>query len=237
MTENKLIGQILKVKDLTPKMIEEIFSLYEKYFFIKRESFDKNLKEKSWIILILDSKTNEIRGFSTMMLLKTIVQGKDIHAIFSGDTIVEEDSRNESVLMRMFARFTLELSKKYENLYWFLLSMGYRTYRFLPMFFYEFWPCFEKKTPVFEQKVIDTLSVKKFGDFYNPEKGIIYPQMGCHLKPEFAQIPTKRLKNPHVMFFLEKNLGYIKGDELASITALSKENFKPEILKRLGLAI
>ncbi|MCK4665126.1 hypothetical protein KAU33_00150, partial [Candidatus Dependentiae bacterium] len=69
MTENKLIGQILEIKKLTPKMTEEIFTLYTKYFFIKKEAFDKDLKEKSWIILILDTKTNEIRGFSTMMLL------------------------------------------------------------------------------------------------------------------------------------------------------------------------
>ena len=34
-----------------------------------------------------------------------------------------------------------------QHLYWLLTSKGYKTYRFLPVFFNEFYPCFSSPTP------------------------------------------------------------------------------------------
>ena len=47
---------------------------------------------------------------------------------------------------------------------------------------------------------------------------------GDYLKPEMCKIPAGRTKDSHISFFLEKNPGFIHGDELACIASISLDN-------------
>ena len=67
----------------------------------------------------------------------------------------------------------LSLIDKYrdEPLYWYLISKGYRTYRFLPVFFREFYPRHDVATPPVEAAVLYALGRRKFGDSYDGANG------------------------------------------------------------------
>ena len=45
--------------------------------------------------------------------------------------------------------------------YWFLISKGYKTYRFLPLFFREFYPRHDAPTPAWAKEILDALGRHK----------------------------------------------------------------------------
>lgn len=219
---------------------EQMYNLMCRYFDnVLEDTFETDLKEKHWIILLEEGDTGVIRGFSTLMLLREMeIGGRRVSAIFSGDTIVEDSFRNTPGLFRTFLDFSIPLSKELERrgclLYWFLISMGYRTYRLLPSFFHEFYPRYDRETPPFEKEVIDRLAGSRYPGKYDSRTGVIhYPEGREALKPDCAGVPRSRLRNPHVRFFCRNNPLAGRGDELVCVARISERNLRPIGLRLL----
>src|SRR5215471_5105212 len=140
-----LIGQVVPVSDLTLAARDAMHALLARYFLgVSRHGFDTDLAEKEWAILLRDRASSSIEGFSTLMRLRVAIEGMPIVAFFSGDTIVARERWNEAVLPRLWGRHVLRLAaaETTPHVYWFLISSGYRTYRFLPVFFRHFYPTY-----------------------------------------------------------------------------------------------
>ena len=72
--------------------------------------------------------------------------------------------------------------------YWFLICSGYRTYRFLPVFFREFFPTHRRPTPAGARRVLDTLATRKFPTTYDATAGVIRPRPAARLRPGVAEV-------------------------------------------------
>jgi hypothetical protein len=108
-------------------------------------------------------------------------------------------------------------------LYWFLICSGYRTYLYLPLFFHEFAPRYDRPTPEFEHALIDTLGRMKYPDEY--ADGVVHVRRPREcLRPDLAVPRPAKLDNPHVRFFFERNPGCLRGDELVCVTEFSLAN-------------
>ncbi|MBN1695103.1 hypothetical protein JW879_06870 [candidate division WOR-3 bacterium] len=234
MKDKKITGRIIDIKELSGDYKKQMYSLFTRYFVVEEKTFFSDLNEKEKIILLFANGTKKIKGFSTLKTMRVTVDGTKIKAVFSGDTIVDSSYRNELDLMKHFGRYIYNNMEKGVKFYWFLISMGFRTYRFLPLIFEDYYPRYDRETPVFEKKIIDVLAYEKFGKAYNKEKGVIIPRNKNFLKVKHATIPLNRLTNPHIKYFLRSNPGYTKGDELACITEIKKENFKPIFYRITG---
>lgn len=226
----RLAGEIQNVKALTDAQKERMFELMKLHFDgIDQAAFNSDLSEKQWVILLYSYLTGTIVGFSTQMIIAKTIDDIPVTAVFSGDTIIHKDYWGDTELVRLWGRLILSLMQKYEDtkMYWFLISMGYKTYRFLPVFFKEFYPRYDKPTPEFEQNVLDTFGQLKYPLQYNSTLGIIHhSKTSARLKSGIADIKDYLLKNPHIAFFLQRNPFYYKGDELACVAELTKENLK-----------
>ena len=68
------------------------------------------------------------------------------------DTIVRRDAWGSSALPRTWIASVNALRRHYPRgrYYWLLITSGYRTYRFLPLFWRNFAPCFDEPTPMRE---------------------------------------------------------------------------------------
>jgi len=222
-------------RELSTAHHDRMYELMSAHFDrVTRENFEHDLSEKQWVILLRDSVSGEIQGFSTLMLLDAVILGEPIKAVFSGDTIVHRDYWGETELASVWGQFILSLIERYRGtkFYWFLISKGYRTYRFLPVYFKEFFPRFDKETPEFEGLLMEVLAERKFPHHYLPELGILrFDDDKDRLKPELAEVNELRKKDPHVAFFPDRNPGYVNGDELVCVAELSEENLKPIALK------
>jgi len=195
-----------------------------------RAQFDADLAEKESVLLLRDRDTGEIQGFSTLMPLKLTVDGRDIVAFFSGDTIVAAEYWGESILSRLWSRIVFEeadliaAERPSTRVFWFLICSGYKTFRFLPVFFRQFYPHPEAATPDDVQRILDTLGQAKFGPRYDAASGIVRLEQPTPLRHGIADVTGQRLRDPLVAFFARRNPGHINGDELACITEISRSN-------------
>ncbi len=204
----------------------EIFARH--YDCVSFEQFVFDLSEKD-CVLMLRNLEGVICGFSTQKVFRVSIGGTPVRAVFSGDTIVDRAYWGEQELGRCWCRYVSSVYWEEPGLplYWFLISKGYRTYLYLPLFFEAFYPNCDVPTPAFEQQLLDTLASAKFLDYYRPESGLIeFSHSQGQLKPHLAEVPARRLRDPHVQFFLKLNPGYASGHELACLAEISPLNMK-----------
>jgi hypothetical protein len=233
-----LIGELIPAVRITPAQRNGMFALMERHYDnVCRNRFNADLDEKDWVILLRDRDTGAIGGFSTQMLLDVEAAGRPIKALFSGDTIVDRDRWGDSALSHVWGRLALSLIDRQGGaaLYWFLISKGYRTYRFLPVFFHEFYPRYDSPTPTWASDAIDALALYKYPDDYEPQHGVIRAGPAKdRLRRGVADIGTERLRDPHVRFFAARNPGHVRGDELCCIAPLTRENFTAAAYRVIG---
>ena len=234
----KLNGRLVRVADVTDSERNEMFSLMETYYeHMDRSVFEADLDEKQWVILLQDPRDSVVHGFSTQMMLDLVVDGRPVRALFSGDTIVDHEHWAQNPLAQVWGQLALSLidANRSAQLYWFLITKGYKTYRFLPVFFHEFYPCYDGPTPAWASRVIDALVRHKYPTAYNSAAGIVpADHFGCRLRAEVAEITSQRLRDPQVQFFAEKNPGHARGDELCCIAPLTRENFTSAAYRVIG---
>ncbi len=221
--ESHIINQI----KLNDPLRREMFQLHDRYFaHLDQDRFMQDLSEKDWVILLKDT-LGTLAGFSTVQLLEIEISGHRTLFIFSGDTIVDQSHRQNSALAGSFGHVMLRVLHEHSQIpvYWYLISKGYRTFRFLPTFFNEFFPRYDREMPEEIENLIHRVSRLKFGDAYNPHAGVIrFPEQRDCLRPQYSDIPESRLCDPHVAFFLQKNPQFARGDELACLAAVTRDN-------------
>jgi hypothetical protein len=227
----RLAGRLVRATAIEPSRREEMFRLFEKYYEnVSQAKFIADLAEKHWVIMLLDPQNDELCGFSTQMFLELTVEGESVKGLFSGDTVVARDHWGHITLARMWGRLALSLIDKYapETLYWFLISKGYKTYRFLPLFFHEYYPRYDAATPPGACRLIDRFARYRFPLGYDPSTGVIRAgRHKDHLRSGVADVTAERLRDPHVRFFEQCNPGHIRGEELCCLAPLSRDNFTP----------
>jgi hypothetical protein len=216
--------------DLSPNDIRSMFRVFSENFNgATWEIFERDLRNKNWVILLQDGQSREIEGFSTLALYETTFDCQPISVVYSGDTIIRREYWGTPELPRSWIKTVLEKSANMpQPLYWLLISSGYKTYRFLTVFFKEFYPRFDRPTPPEMQRLMDMLSAQRFGADYHCASGIVRFQEGATpLRQGVAEVTDERLRDPQVAFYLERNPGYIHGDELVCLTRVHPDNFTP----------
>ena len=233
----RLTGRVQRPQNLTSAERSQMYALLVNYFAnVTRPHFEDDLAEKEWVILLTDTAAGQIEGFSTLMRLSVMVDGQPIVAFFSGDTIIHRDYWGEAELPRLWGRHVFSLAEALPDVpaYWFLISSGYKTYRFLPVFFREFYPTYLRSTPPAVKRIIDALARTKFPSEYDPERGIIRFTESAPLRPGVAEVTARRLKDPHVAFFVAANPGHAHGDQLPCLVELTRTNLTAAGRRMLG---
>ena len=219
-----MTGRLVRRNALTPADRDAMLDLLATYFTgVTRERFEADLAEKNWALLL--EEDGRLLGFSTLRIYETTTPGGEpVTVVYSGDTIVEQEAWGTAALPRCWiaAVRKLRASHSHGKLWWLLLTSGFRTYRFLPVFWRDFWPRHDGPTPPEAQELLDALARERFGSLY--KEGIVrFPEPQV-LREGCAAIPPGRLDDPHVAFFLEKNPGWVRGDELVCLTEIAEEN-------------
>jgi hypothetical protein len=208
--------------ELTRRDRDAMFALYTTYFATSdRVAFERDLSEKEWVVLLRDEH-GAIDGFSTLARF-TIGEAT---IFYSGDTIVARHRWGTFDLPRTWSRYVFEHAGP--NVYWFLISSGFRTYRYLPLFFRNFYPRNAELKPL-----LDAIAIAKFRDAYDPSSGVIKLATPAPLREGISD-PELRLTNPHVRFFIEANPGHADGDELACLVPIDVANLTSAGLRMIG---
>jgi hypothetical protein len=233
-----LVAKLVDVPEVTPSQRAEMFALMDDHYAnVHPHVFEADLAEKRWVIMVCDRATERLRGFSTQTWLEAEVGGRPIKALFSGDTIIHRECWGDPALFRVWGRLALALIDAHpsEDLYWFLISQGYKTYRFLPLFFREFYPRYDTPTPDPLRATIDALARGRAREEYDPANGVIRATpLQYRLRAGLADVTAERLRDRHVCFFLARNSGHANGDELCCLAPLTRANFTPAAYRVIG---
>jgi hypothetical protein len=173
-----------------------------------------------------DDDGGALRGFSTLLMYRTKAAGTPISVVYSGDTIVERAWWGSPALASTWIRAVKQLSAMNPDvdLYWLLLTSGYRTYRFLPVFFRSFYPRCDEETSPEAAALLDAIALERFGSRYDPEAGVVRFPRPQVLAPDLLDVSKGRTEDAHVRFFLARNPGYVRGDRLVCLTRIHDDN-------------
>ena len=222
-------GRLVPRAGLTPAIRGDMFALLAGQFdTARRDVFEADLEGKNWVLLLEDTANGSLRGFTTLLHYRACPGGRPVQVVCSGDTVVESSSMGSPSLSRDWIGAVNHLrGDDTRPLYWLLIVSGYRTYRFLPVFWREFHPRFDAAMPPTARALLDALAVDRFGSQYDPATGIVRLASPQVLRADLRAIPPARLEDPHIAFFARANPGYARGDELVCMTEIAPENLTP----------
>ena len=220
-------GRLIARDQLSRAQVDAMYGLFVANFeAVSRDSFRCDLDRKNWAIL-LEDHDRQLIGFSTLKFYHSVTSaGAPCSIVYSGDTIVSPHAWGSTVLARTWLQSVRELQRTQGTAptYWLLICSGFRTYRFLPVFWKQFFPNCRERTPQGVQEFMNRLAEHQFGSQYDAEAGIVrfqYPQILCN---QLRDIPRGRIRDAHIAYFQERNPGYVLGDELVCLTDVSEEN-------------
>jgi hypothetical protein len=230
-----LESQTIAANELRPACVERMCQLMQAHYEgVSKAQFLADLQAKQWVILLYDHDC--LCGFSTQVLFDHPHEGRRTKILFSGDTIIDKRHWGSLALPIAWGRLMLSLQASHPGaeLYWLLTTKGYKTYRFLPVFFHEFYPCPAAETPAFEKGLLCSAAAQRFGGRFEPASGILRAEPGAQrLREGVAEIDNWRLRDPHVAFFQQQNPGHARGDELVCLARFHPDNLKPYIRRQL----
>lgn len=199
---------------------------------VSPQQFDRDLQDKTHAVLLYKDG-GRLVGFSTFAFYHAIgPDGEPASIVCSGDTIVSPDAWGTSHLPSAWVQavHTLHDLTDNQSLYWLLITSGFRTYRFLPVFVKSFIPRLHSPGDPAMLACMHRLARQRWGDAYRAEAGIVQLTQPQRLRNSLAGVPLTRQADRHVAFFIERNPGHEQGDELVSLASLDRSN-----LTRAGL--
>lgn len=220
-------GFVKPVSEFTESDISSMYALMNEFYDNMDETvFRRDFADKDHCLVLYEGE--QIVGFTTQKVMSVNVDGREIHGIFSGDTIIHKDHWGETELFKIWAKFWFDYAEKYDEFYWFLICKGYKTYRIMPVFWREFYPNHRTVTPEYEQKIIHAYASQLYPDDYNPSTGVVeYRYVKDKLRPGVTDVDEQRLKNKDIAFFCKANPGHINGNDLACLARIDRSILKP----------
>lgn len=160
-----IIPQAVEVATLAAAEGAAMYELYARHYDAANPArFQADLDDKLYAVLLHD-EAGALLGFSTLAEYERDFAGRRIGVLFSGDTVIDAEHWGQQALA--FAWLRLAGARKalapQRPLYWFLISKGHRTYRFLTAFAHVFWPAHDRPTPPGMQALMDLLAQERFG--------------------------------------------------------------------------
>jgi hypothetical protein len=244
----RLIASVVSREALAESDRAAMCALMDAYYEgVTPDRFRDDLAEKGAVIVLRERETGDIAGFSTVMTLSAMADGEPVTGVFSGDTIVARGHWGEGLLARVWIDAVLAEVRAVQRLrpgapvYWFLICAGYKTFRYLPLFFRRFVPqpgaaagAREASQAARLGRIAAAFARAKFGDAFDEAAGVVRLRHATPLRSGIADVTAARLRDPAVAFFARANPGHVHGDELVCLAEVSLDNLTPAGLRMVG---
>ena len=225
--------QIVSPAELSRSVRRQMYELMvQNYDGTDWQKFNQDLDEKQFVML--GSDEGLVRGFTTWRCFEQHANSEKVIVLFSGDTIIESGYRGNPFWSMMWLRQAMALADQTDGpLWWMLTSKGYLTYRYLPIWFKEFFPRYDQVPSTEVISLLDCLGRRYGAEHYDASRNVLRCRDGQRLRRGVAEPDDKARANPHVRFFLERNDDWRNGDELVCIARLARDNLRGALAKRL----
>jgi hypothetical protein len=235
----QLHARVRERSALSTAEVSAMHDLFDRYYEGgSRQVFENDLAGKTHVIELNDDN-DRLRGFSTLAVFDIADDGRPdgqhSRGIFSGDTVIHHENWGEQPLARCFCRFagSVKAQAPADALYWLLISKGYRTYRYLPLFARRYFPAAGVTMPPAITELLTTLCRQRFGEAYDAQRGLVRlgAASGTRLRPAWCGVRDDVAQRAEVAFFLAANPDFAQGDELACLCELDESNLRSFALR------
>ncbi|MBX7166853.1 MAG: hypothetical protein K1X74_11035 [Pirellulales bacterium] len=217
--------EIVKVAKLSQDIRLQMYRLMNSYFCgVSKDIFLRDLGDKEWA-LILCTADRRVRGFVTIRSFYANLGNQPVHVLYTGDAVIAPEHWGHHGWLRLWARhmFGLALCSQAIPTYWIMLTASPRLYRMLPGFFCEYYPRESLDIPNDIRGLRDDVVNSRFPGQFNSPVNLVIPFTPTPVRePELARIEAGR--DEHDSFFVRANPGYLDGEFLVCITAISSGN-------------
>jgi len=222
-----LTGKTIAVRELDEATRRAAFALFATaYEGADWPRFVADLEEKQHVIVMRDQTTRLLKGFSTISVRFDETEGDKAIVVFSGDTVIDRDYWGQKLLHAQLARLFIRLQVRNPRLpvYWFLVSKGYKTYLGFIKNFPISIPRHDRPDDEHLRRLLDRVAAARFGATYDAATGIAVNTGHEWVRHGLAPIDARAQGNHHVRFFVERNPGHERGDELACLALIRKRD-------------
>jgi len=210
------------LEKITYEDIDAMYQVFVKYYHNSDfHTFVKDLYKKKGAILVKKVDDGTIVGFSTIGIIEKEISKKKCVGIFSGDTVIEKAYWGSPNLQTAFLHFIIitRIKNPTVNLYWFLITKGYKTYLLMANNWLHYYPRYDKKEDEKRKSLVKIFSNHFFPGAYDEKTGLLKFGEGYQcLKEGVAEITDgMRKKYPKIAFFEQVNPTWRQGTELPCI--------------------
>jgi len=236
-SNGRLLARVVRIKSLSPGLVDEMWQLFsQSYDEVTRAQFDADLAAKDAVIVGYDSGDGTFQGFSTLEVYRHVLGDTEVAVLFSGDTMLRPEYWGQTAMQAAFAGIAArQLARHpFTPLYWFLTSMGYRTYMVMARNFpARYWPRHDAATPPLIEGLIASLARRRYGTAWDDAQRVIRferPQgsLATHVAPI---TPELRAEVPEIDFLVRSNPDYQRGVELACVARITLADLARAALK------
>lgn len=218
-------GRYVRRENIPQHYLEQMYEIYAQYYANTRISiFLEDFEKKHGAILILHPKKDEIVGFSTVALHQFRLENKNYTFLFSGDTVIKKEFWGCRTLQSTMVKLLLKLRLRYpfDELYWLLISKGYKTYLLLANNYYVYYPHHEGQHSHLKP-IVEHYCKTHFGEYFDQHTGLLnFGSDYQPLKADVAPITEQmRAENSKISFFEQQNPTWVHGTELPCIGRLA----------------
>lgn len=210
----------IPLSQLLPTQITALWELYSSFYdHVNEETFRQDLANKD-AVYVGFAGDERIVAFSTTRTYLHESQGQRVAILFTGDTVVHPDFWGTGALHRAIALDCLlfRLKNPFRRCYWNLIASGNRTYSTLCRNFPTYWPRYDRKTPHHIRALIESIGGTEFPGLFNPRTGVVEMKTPTAVfKERYAPFDPATLSRPEIAFFVQKNPGFRRGDELVCL--------------------
>jgi hypothetical protein len=205
------------------------------YEGVDPDRFAADLDDKQFVILLFSRQTDELLGFSTIRLQRERFGQTEAELLFSGDTIIHPDYWGEKALDAAFSRFLFRrrLARPFRPLFWLLLSGGYKTYLIILNYFPLAFPRRDRQPRDRERAFLDDVAGRWWGNQYDPRSGVMRLERHYHTRTGVAPVDRVTARHPDIAFFLERNPGHVRGDELVCLAPVRLRDLLMSVVRIL----
>ena len=206
----RLSAEVVSRERVTPPIARTCISCSRPTFRTRRFSSSRTTwREKDTVILLRDPDDARVVGFSTLMKIGITIENRNVVGFFSGDTIIAREHWGSSLLARLWVTTVFREAECIRQhapdtlFYWFLISSGYKTWRYLPTFFVAYAPHPDVQPSPFDRQVMQTLATteirrrlpRRFGHRPVPPRQSAAPRCGRGDRSETAR-PARGILHP-----------------------------------------
>lgn len=212
-------------RSLSPRELDEIWALTERYLDTPRAHYERKLLALPEVSL-WRARGGALVGVAGLDVYRVAWRARIRVVIFTSSVVTDERFRGRNLVLRTGLRVLLreKLRRPLAVAYWFFDTFSYKSYLVLARNLREFWPRRERAIPPDTLAFIDRLASDRYGPDWNRRTGIVRRSGDKRLRPATAPIDGALLSDPDVNFFEAANPGHREGDMLVCLAPLTAGN-------------